>query len=128
MLLIFKKSSDMKKLIYLFLLSMTILIACDKEDDDPITPGACDNTSYTYTNDIKSIFDASCAFSGCHDVATQSGGKNLTTYAGVNAAGLTSIVAAIEHTGPIPMPYQLPKLPNATIQKIKCWVSKGAPE
>ena len=119
----------MKNLIYLFLLSMTILISCGKEDDDPIvTPGECDNTSYTYTNDTKSIFDGSCAVSGCHDPATKSGGNDLSTYAGVKAAGLSKIVSAIEHTGAIPMPYQQPKLPDATIQKIKCWVSKGAPE
>lgn len=117
----------MKKLIYLFLLSMTILIACNKEDD-PITPGECDSTSYTYTNDTKAIFDGSCATSGCHDPATKSGGKDLSTFAGVNAAGLNNIIAAIEHTGPVPMPYQQPKLPDATIQKIKCWVSKGAPQ
>ena len=118
----------MKKIIYLFLIFGCIFTACDKEGDPIVTPGECDNTNYTYTSDTKAIFDGSCAISGCHDAATKSGGNDLTTYAGVIAAGTGRIVKAIEHTGPIPMPYLQPKLPEATIAKIRCWVSKGSPE
>jgi len=115
----------MKNLIYLCLLSMTLLVACGKEDD-PITPDACDSTNYTYTANTKAIFDGNCATAGCHDAASKTDGIDLSSYQGVIAAGTGRITAAIDHTGPVAMPYQQPKLPDATIQVIKCWVSKGA--
>ncbi len=118
----------MKKVLYLFFFCGTILVACNKEDDPIVQPGVCDNTNYTYTSDTKAIFDGSCAFSGCHDPVTKAGGNDLSTYVGVKAAGTGKIIAAIEHTGPVPMPFMQAKLADATIQKIKCWVSKGAPE
>lgn len=116
----------MKNLIYLCLLSMTLLVACGKEDDPIDNPGDCSTTNYTYTADIKSIFDGSCATAGCHTTAAKAGGHDLSNYAGVIATGTAKIVASVDHTGGVAMPYLQPKLPDATIQKIKCWVSKGA--
>jgi len=114
----------MKKRMYFSLLGMLLLVACGKDNGGD--PSDCSSTSYTYTNDIKAIFNSNCSIIGCHSTSAQAGGHDLSTYQGIITTGTSKIIAAIEHTGGVPMPYNLPKLPDATIQKIKCWVEQGA--
>jgi len=53
------------------------LAACDPEEPEVTS---CDTENLTYTNDIKSIFDTSCAYSGCHDATTVAASVDLSTY------------------------------------------------
>ncbi len=57
------------------LLLFSILLSCGEEEMESPMVDECDNTNYTYTSDIKQIFDVNCATSGCHD-----GSNNLTDY------------------------------------------------
>jgi len=90
----------------------------------------CDGSTPTYTADIKAIIDASCATSGCHDATTMADGRDLTTYAKVstdskNSNFLGSIQQLDQYTA---MPIGSPKLSDAQIETISCWVQGGSPE
>jgi SprB repeat len=79
------------------------------------------NTGTSYTNDIKPIITTACSLPLCHDAAQ--GAKNWTTYDNVKAnAG--NIKA---RTGNGSMPTGTgPKLTQAQINLIACWVDDGA--
>ena len=104
-----------------------LVLSCKKDADDPID---CNGINPTYSADIKSILDASCAKSGCHDAITQEDGKNLSTYAGALAVSQTDeFLGAIQHqSGFVPMPHDGPKLPDDKIQLLTCWVRDGSPQ
>jgi cytochrome c553 len=134
------------KLLILFLTASLIFNSCRKEgctdssavnydnkakkdDGSCILAADCDNTSYTYMNDVKPIVDAHCL--SCH----QSGGTGfasaqLNTYEGVkNSAVSGKLLDAINHrSGASPMPKGAAKLSTEDIKKIECWVAKNAPE
>jgi len=115
------------------------IAACTNESKENITPdnsgNNCDSTGITYSNYVKSVIDANCATSGCHDPGTQSSGYNLSTYAGVlNVAqtsrqGTSLLLGVINHqSGFTAMPESLPKLDVCTINKITAWVNNGEPQ
>jgi hypothetical protein len=91
-------------------------------------PAICDTVNMKYSADIVPILAANCYV--CHGgTASGSAGRKFDTHAllltYVNSGEL---VKAITHTGGVtPMPYNLPKLPECTINKIKAWVNRGAP-
>lgn len=124
---------DNRKSIFLILLLLpAFLYGCynrNAEDLYPATGGNnCDTSNVTYASVIKPIIEANCAKSGCHLGATYTG-YDLSSYAGLaTVANNGKLVAAIEHTGPDPMPQDAAKLDDCTISKIKKWVSAGAPD
>jgi len=88
----------------------------------------CDTTNLSFKDDIKPIIDSKCATSGCHAEKLPSG-YNFDTYEGVTLLIPSGrFMASINHTGPKPMPKDLPKLDECTIAKITAWVNAGAPE
>jgi hypothetical protein len=105
-----------------------LLSGCSK-DEDPVDMIDCTGVTPTYTSDIKSILDASCAKSGCHDSITQADGKNFSTYATASAISLTNeFLGAVQHRqGFMPMPKDGPKLSDDKIQLLTCWVQNGSP-
>jgi hypothetical protein len=106
---------------------LLLVIACKK---DAVDTADCSGFSPTYTADIKPILDASCALSGCHDSISQQDGKNLSTYEGALAVSQNDeFLGAIQHkSGYEPMPQGGPKLADATIELITCWVQNGSPQ
>ena len=122
----------MKKLIFLFC-GMVTLSACYYDNNSELHPSAglnnvCDTVNITYNNHIGAIYSAYCV-NGCHNLVDQSGsGIILEVY---DAAVLTNdaeLIAAIEHTGPFPMPQAGLKLSECHINQIKLWVQNGKPE
>jgi uncharacterized membrane protein len=88
------------------------------------TPG-CDTSNVRYAATIQPILQTYC--NGCHS-SNASGGINLTTYAGVKTnIDNGKIWAAINHTGPKPMPLGGNKLSDCNIAKIGIWIRNGAP-
>ncbi|MEJ8757159.1 c-type cytochrome domain-containing protein [Pontibacter sp. H259] len=87
----------------------------------------CTTTNVTFAGTIKPIFSKYCT--GCHSGTAPSGGINLTVYndaAGVAKSG--RLVGAVTHAaGFKPMPQGGSKLPQCDIDKIKAWVTAGAP-
>lgn len=97
----------------------------------------------TFSN-VQSIFNSSCATSGCHDSSTEQNGVNLTSYGDVmnsvgqqygenvvqaeDAAG-SPLVDKIESSNPEfgqRMPPNGPYLSNDDIDLIKEWINEGA--
>ena len=103
-----------------------LLIACNKDDED-----FCDTADITYTNTVASIFNSSCAVSGCHVTGNEMNAFfSLEGYENAKfVADFGRIVGAISHDpGFTPMPFNGNKLDQCSIDKIDAWVSAGAPE
>ncbi len=98
--------------------------------------------TYTYNDDIKSILSANNC-TGCHtymaaysDLITKKSVTPATSgIALVNAAKPDSSVIVWRLEGQLPdgssaplMPQGGDKLPDSTIQKVRDWISQGAPE
>ena len=118
----------------LFLAAALMVVSCGKDDggDDGGGTG-CDTTGLNYTDDIKTILDASCALSGCHSAAQASTGTGaLNDYANAKSfVDTRQVVKAINHEdGVLPMPYPIgaDKLSQCSIDKITAWIADGAPE
>jgi len=90
----------------------------------------CDGITPTYTADVKPILDASCAKSGCHDAITVQNGVNLSTYATASTVSQEErFLGVIHHRDGFPaMPFDGPKLPQAQLQILSCWVQNGSPQ
>jgi len=114
------------KLLFSALLVSVIFVACNKDDEDP-----CDTTDVTYTNDVASILNASCAVSGCHVDGNEANAFfSLESYEQAKtAAGFGKMVGAISHEdGFTAMPYGSDKLEQCSIDKISAWIEDGTPE
>lgn len=86
----------------------------------------CDTTDVRFATTIQPILQTSCT--GCHSGAGASGGINLTTYADVKPQiDNGKLWAAINHTGPKPMPQGGSKMPDCSLAKIGTWIRNGAP-
>lgn len=91
-------------------------------------PPVCDTVNMKYSTDIVPILTANCYV--CHGgTASNSGGRKFDSHALLmNYVNNGKLVLAVSHLpGATPMPFQLPKLPECTINKIKAWVDRGAP-
>jgi hypothetical protein len=104
-----------------------LLLSCSKDKIDMVE---CSGPTPTYSIEIKAILDASCAKSGCHDAITSQNGVNLSTYATASAISKEArFLGVIQHKQGFPaMPFDGPKLPNATVNLLTCWVQGGSPQ
>jgi hypothetical protein len=103
-----------------------VFVSCVKEKvpipiitTTPSDPNCPDTVHYSST--INQIMIDNCT--GCHNTSNPMGGFDLSNYAGVSqntSAVLNSVLA----TGN--MPQGNDKLPDSTVQKIKCWINQGA--
>ena len=87
----------------------------------------CTGVTPTYTQNIKSILDATCAHSGCH---SNGEGIDLSTFAGAHDASTKkSFMGSIEQK-PFysKMPRNADRLPDAQIHLLSCWIENGSPE
>lgn len=114
-------------LIFIALATWGLLSACGKEE---IQTFDCTGLMPTYTGNIKSIIDANCATSGCHNATTRANGIDLSTYTQVvSESNQDRFLGAIQQvSGYDPMPRGRAKLSDANIQLISCWVENGQPE
>ena len=109
---------------------MLLVIGCGKDETPDTTSYDCTGLTPTYENTVKAIFDASCAFSGCHAVGSAADGIELATYAGARDASLNGkVLASMEHkSGVKAMPQGGAKLPADQIAAVACWIQNGAPQ
>ena len=89
----------------------------------------CTAIAPTYTNDVKSIMNANCAYSGCHDASTKAKGIDLSTYATVlSESSKAKFMGSMRHEGGYdPMPQGASQLNTNDLQKIHCWIQSGTP-
>lgn len=122
----------MMKKTFLAIVSIAILSGCyfDKEDKLYPTPATstCDTTSATFSATVLPIMMQGCATSACHDAISQSGGYNLTTYAGVKVAVDDGKLLGCmrQESGFDAMPKSAAKLDDCLINKVARWVHLGA--
>jgi mono/diheme cytochrome c family protein len=118
----------MKKLLICTVVFAAIFAACKKDAAIPTVD--CTGATPTYTANVKAIFDTNCSFSGCHDSVTKEQGYDLSTYAGSKSASAKKeLLGSINRTsGYDPMPKGSPKMSDADIKNITCWVNNGAPQ
>lgn len=90
----------------------------------------CTGITPTYTNDIASVMNNSCALSGCHNSSSKSAGIDLSTYDKVKTESAKSnFLKSIKHqSGVAAMPQGLSKLSDATILNIECWINNNWPQ
>ncbi len=111
-----------KPILLLFVIASIIIInSCRRDNYQPIC----------YGNDIQPILTRSCTFSGCHSVASKSGGYEFTTYEGAISAVTTGNAAKSELyqaiSGSHPkMPKSGTPLTSKELNKIKAWINFGA--
>jgi hypothetical protein len=126
-----------RTLLILTIISAVTFYSCKDDEetppviDDTPTVSFCDSVKATYTKDVKSVVDASCAGGGCHeDKASAPKGIKLATYAQVKAAAESGgFMKVIKHeAGVAPMPSGQPKLDDNTIKVLDCWISGGLKE
>ena len=118
-----------KKVVFSGLLfSLFLFNACQKDANSVAYD--CTGLTPTYTNDIKSIMDGSCAMAGCHSAAAKAGGYDLSSYSAVSAAGSNNaFMGSMEHqSGYDAMPQGASKLSTTNLQKIYCWIQSGKPQ
>lgn len=87
---------------------------------------ACDTTDVRFATGIQPMLQTYCT--GCHSGTNASGGINFSSYAGVKTQiDNGKLWAAINHTGPRPMPLGGNKLSDCNIAKFGIWIRAGAP-
>ena len=103
----------------------------DKPDTTDTTGGKDTTTvidTLTYTNDIKAVFDANCALSGCHNSGSSVG--SLASYSSAKTmVSAGRLLGAIKHeSGFSAMPKNASKLADSTITNIETWINQGVNE
>jgi hypothetical protein len=122
----------MKQLIFILAIITAVSFSCYYDSEESLYPegnlGNCDTTIVTYSGSIAIMLDNNCL--SCHSAKTsvdKGGNINLQGYA--NVFGYKeSISAAINHTGPAPMPKNTSKLKDCLIRQFDIWVAAGALE
>lgn len=104
--------------------------------EDPIDTGEpCDSSIVYFALDVLPIFEANCAFSGCHDAQTRAEGVQLDTYVNIMTTGdvqpnkpnkskVYELIVATSGNKMPPEPYQ--RLGAQQISIIENWINQGA--
>ena len=110
--------------------AMVIMFSCTSDENDTSPVNDCTTSKPTYTVNIASIMNASCALAGCHSASSKSAGFDLSNYTTTKSAAANSkFLKSIKHeSGVSRMPEGGSKLPDSTIKLIECWISNGTPQ
>ena len=127
----------MKKVIVCLSMITLFIIGCSKTDEETElrnstantggTTPTCDTVNMKYSTNIQPIIQANCY--NCHANGRAESGVTLETYNQVRQRATSGIlVNVITHaSGYPPMPYNLPKMSDCDINKIKAWIARGTP-
>ena len=123
---------------FFFCLSFVGLNSCEYNQlPEPEPPDLCDTLRVTYENQMKSIIDNSCAYSGCHDGMDGIGPFNFN-----NFEGLSNVFDKIETrvielkddpaNGMPPNSSVFPRsrkdnLTERELDLFRCWIEAGFP-
>ncbi|MEP7259388.1 MAG: hypothetical protein ABI687_13395 [Flavitalea sp.] len=95
---------------------------CSYKKDIPATDD-CSGVVISYTDQIRLIFENTCAVPDCHNATSTNIGGPFTTYALIRNKSLKikqQVVSGIMPQGS--------SLTATQIKAIRCWVDSGAPE
>lgn len=107
--------------IFTFLSAVVLIIACKKEEEPQ--PAPC---KPTYDAGIKTIVDAKCALSGCHDGSVPL--PNFKTYPELKARVDNGKVKSFVFDLKIMPPANATQLTDEEKELLQCWLDNGAPE
>lgn len=121
----------MKKI--LVILSVVVMAGCYNDKADQLYPAVaasgCDTTNVAYAATIAPILKSKCATSGCHDAATKQNGYDYSTYnsSWTSATATVKLIGVVTHDPNfVPMPYNLAKMDECSVNRIVRWVHLGA--
>lgn len=114
-----------------FFIGFGLVLTTSCGDDDDMTE--CDPNDSSYSNNVKDLLDASCAYSGCHDAdGISENGRSMHTYEAAVAAFTideSRVIGAINHSaGFSNMPKGTDKLSDCNIEKLTNWIDAGYPQ
>ena len=120
---------SMKNLFRLLIVSMIFsfsLTGCYYDKEDALYPSPpCDTAVVTYTLSIAPIMTAHCNV--CHNAALAGNGYITDNYDDLSIPAKNGkLSAAVDQTGPFPMPKDNDKLNPCELAKIKKWVDAGS--
>lgn len=120
----------LKNLLFLliFILVFGMLFpSCYYDKEETLYPfQRCDTTNVTYSQTIVPILSANCYV--CHITGNPTSPVVLDSYTNVLIYVTNGkLIPAIDHTGPFQMPKGGSMLEVCAIEKIKRWVTNGAP-
>ncbi len=127
----------MRSLVFLIVTLVVVLFAsCGNETETPKknntnnnTPvELCDTLDATYDSNVAAILKANCT--DCHSGISPAASIDLTNYNNAKFyAQKPQFAGAVNHQqGFVPMPYELPKLEQETLDVLNCWITNGFPE
>lgn len=123
-------TNNMRYLLSILVLG-AFLVSCDKHEhggDNHLYSDNydCSDTIPTY-EDVKIIFNTSCATTGCHNASSAKHGIKLDTKDNVvKNFEEHSMLCVINHGEDCePMPIGAPKLSDEEIKIITCWMNHG---
>ncbi len=110
----------------LSIITLFLFMSCS-DDSSSTNPGGmnneCEGTAFTYSGQVASIINSSCALAGCHV-----GGAlpDFRTFSGVfaNRSNIRSMVSSRN----MPPAGSGISLSTQEINTIVCWVANGAPQ
>ena len=121
------------KTVIITLVGIFLFSACYYDKKDQVYPQVvavtCDTTNITYAVTVTTILNTNC--NGCHGAASANvsgGGIILSNYAAVKPYVTNGkLLNSIAQNGlASPMPKNMAKLDQCTINKMIMWVNKGA--
>jgi len=103
--------------------ALVVFNGCSYNKEQAIpNANTCGSVPATFSSDIKVLIANNCALSGCHNLASASGGQVFENYTQVkNSIDRIRQRAIVERSMPATGPL------NATdYDKLKCWIDRGA--
>jgi hypothetical protein len=122
-----KKIGLLKSGLIGFAVPFLIFESCSKDKTQAPNETFCDSTkTFTYTADVKPIFDANCALIGCHNTIGAAAGVVLDDFTSAKTFTESGkVICAMKYSsGCTPMPAS-GKLADSLIQKVECWAKTG---
>ncbi len=117
----------------IFVFAVISMASCYYDNKDQMYPQvvatACDTATVNYSTTVTAILNSNC--NSCHSTAaaaSSGGGIALDTYTGVKAYVTNGkLYGSIAQNGTAsPMPKNMAKMDNCTINKIAVWINRGA--
>ena len=112
-----------------FLLSASLGSGCYYDVESELYGMNCDTATVSYGTTVNTIINSYGCLS-CHSGSSPSGNIGLETYPKIKIiADNGKLVGSITHaSGFIPMPDGAAKMNQCDINRVKAWVSAGAPD
>lgn len=114
------------QLIIVLIAAATLWASCKKEEGDKPAPDPIPPCRPTYVSDIKTIVQAKCAITGCHD--GNSGIIGFNTYIPLKERADNGRIKSYVIELKIMPPATAPQLTDNEKKLINCWLDNGAPE